>query len=170
MVLEQRYILSEMYRFSLTLGCQLPKATMVLAGPNQPAFRLPPSVEIKERSFSTKANDLSKVIPEFWIKKMKTAFRYHDLNGDGKVTEKDVAAWANQWRSYTRAHKGLGPGKILQALVKLPGGPGKYFYASTYFYLCSMYISYTVNLLCRSRHESFPIITHYFGHVMPQAG
>ena len=24
-----------------------------------------------------------------------------------------------------------------------------------------MYKLYTVNLLCRSRHESFPIITHY---------
>ena len=85
-----------MYRFSLTLGRQLPKATMVLAGPNQSPFRLPPSVEIKERSFSTKANDLSKVIPEFWIRKMKTAFRYRDINGDGKLTEKDVAAWANE--------------------------------------------------------------------------
>ena len=72
---------------------------MVLArhGSNQPAFHLPPSVEIKKRSFSTKANDLSKVIPEFWIRKMKTAFRYHDLNGDGKVTEKDIAAWANEY-------------------------------------------------------------------------
>ena len=69
---------------------------MVLAGPNQPAFRLLPSVEIKERSFSTKANDLSKVIPKFWLKKMGTAFRYHDINGNGKVTEKDIAAWANE--------------------------------------------------------------------------
>lgn len=85
-----------MYRFGLTLGRQLPKATMVLAGSNQPAFRLPPSVEIKERSFSTKAKDLTKLIPEFWVKKMKTAFRYHDLNGDGYVTEKDIAEWADE--------------------------------------------------------------------------
>ena len=77
-----------MYRFGLTLGRQLPKATMVAAGPHRPA--------IKAERFSTKANDLNKLIPEFWVRKMKTAFRYHDLSGDGYVTEKDIAAWANE--------------------------------------------------------------------------
>ena len=39
----------------------------------------------RERYQSTKASNLKKVTPEFWIMKMKTAFAYHDVGGDGYV-------------------------------------------------------------------------------------
>ena len=48
----------------------------------------------RERYQSTKASNLKKVIPEFWILKMKTAFAYHDVGGDGYITEEDFVQWA----------------------------------------------------------------------------
>jgi len=52
-------------------------------------------LKTRER-YSTKASVLKKVIPEFWIMKMKTAFAYHDVDGDGYITEKDFTNWAKQ--------------------------------------------------------------------------
>ena len=45
-------------------------------------------------TYSTfKMSDLKGVIPEFWIRKMKTGFAYLDLDGDGYITEPDYAGW-----------------------------------------------------------------------------
>ena len=49
-----------------------------------------------EESYSTKAKDLRKLMPEFWIMKMKTGFAYHDVDGDGYITEKDFTAWIKE--------------------------------------------------------------------------
>lgn len=85
-----------MYRFGLTVGRQLPK-TMAAAGAYGPASTayLPHS-QASKRRYSTKANNLKTLVPEFWIRKMKTAFRYHDLDGNGYVSEKDITLWANE--------------------------------------------------------------------------
>ena len=38
------------------------------------------------KTYSTKASVLKKIVPEFWIMKMKTAFVWGDINGDGYIT------------------------------------------------------------------------------------
>ena len=48
------------------------------------------------KAYSTKAGVLKKIIPEFWIMKMKTAFVWHDVNGDGYITEQDFASWIKE--------------------------------------------------------------------------
>ena len=45
---------------------------------------------------STQATTLKKIIPEFWILKMKTAFVWHDVNGDGYITADDFAGWIRE--------------------------------------------------------------------------
>ena len=46
--------------------------------------------------YSTKARDLMKVLPELWIVKMKTAFDWLDVDGDGYLSEKDFAKWVKE--------------------------------------------------------------------------
>ena len=110
-----------MYRFGLTVGRQLPKAAMAAAGPHGPAA-------FQER-FSTKANDLKNLVPDFWIRKMKTAFRYHDLNGDGYVTEKDITLWANElgklFPKWSEAQKKDWEAKQHQVWNDIAAGRGK---------------------------------------------
>ena len=36
---------------------------------------------------------LKKVVPEFWIMKIKTAFAWKDVKCDGYITEEDFASW-----------------------------------------------------------------------------
>ena len=64
-------------------------------GPAASTVHLSRSLPSKER-YSTKASDLKTLIPEFWIRKMKTAFRYHDLDGSGYVSQKDISLWASE--------------------------------------------------------------------------
>ena len=65
-----------------------------IASSHQPAYS---STRVStERYQSTKANNLKKLIPEFWIMKMKTAFAYHDVDGNGYLTEKDFIIWAKE--------------------------------------------------------------------------
>ena len=87
-----------MYRFGLTVGRQLPTAMAAAGvyGPTSTVHLSHHSLASKER-FSTKAKDLKTLVPEFWIRKMKTAFRYHDLDGNGYVSEKDISIWANEF-------------------------------------------------------------------------
>ena len=80
-----------MYRIVLTAGRNLPKA--IVASSQQPTLC---SLSNGRRCRSTKVNHLKKVIPEFWIMKVKTAFAYHDVDGDGYITEKDFAYWAER--------------------------------------------------------------------------
>ena len=47
-------------------------------------------------STKAKANTLKKVIPEFWILKMKTAFAWHDVNGDGYITAEDFSNYIKE--------------------------------------------------------------------------
>ena len=57
----------------------------------------PPVCLLESRkTYSTKANVLKKIVPEFWIMKMKTAFAWHDVNGDGYITEQDFASWIKE--------------------------------------------------------------------------
>ena len=86
-----------MYRFGLTIGRQLPTA-MAAAGAYGPAastVHLSRSLPSKER-YSTKANDLKTLVPEFWVRKMKTIFRFHDLGGNGYISQKDINLWASE--------------------------------------------------------------------------
>ena len=57
----------------------------------------PPACLLESRkAYSTKASVLKKIVPEFWIMKMKTAFVWHDVNGDGYITEQDFASWIKE--------------------------------------------------------------------------
>ena len=57
----------------------------------------PPDCLLESRKgYSTKASVIKKVVPEFWILKMKTAFAWTDANGDGYVTEDDFTSWIKE--------------------------------------------------------------------------
>ena len=82
-----------MYRTFLSFGRNVHEP--IVASFRQPAAYL--SLKIREsRHQSTRAKELKNSIPEFWILKMKTAFTYHDVDGDGYITEKDFVIWAEQ--------------------------------------------------------------------------
>ena len=90
-----------MYRLSsaLVLRVILPNsvyANTVVANACQSAQFLPSTYTTGRRCQSTKANNLKEIIPDFWIRKMKTAFAYHDVDGSGYITEKDFVNWAKQ--------------------------------------------------------------------------
>lgn len=42
---------------------------------------------------------LMNVLPEFWIRKMKTAFKHFDRNGDGYINRKDIRIWNKAFQS-----------------------------------------------------------------------
>ena len=86
-----------MYRFGLTIGRQLPTAIAAAGayGPAASTVHLSRSLPSKER-YSTKANDLKTLVPEFSIRKMKTIFRYHDLDGNGYISQKEINLWASE--------------------------------------------------------------------------
>ena len=90
-----------MYRSLLTFGSRCLQPGIVAsstASSHQPAY-CSPSFKTRattERYQSTKANKLKKLIPEFWIMKMKTSFTYHDVDGDGYITQKDFVFWAKE--------------------------------------------------------------------------
>ena len=76
--------------YIVAVGSQASSHQSLLSSPRGSAASLWPT----ERHQSTKANNLKKLIPEFWIMKMKTAFAYHDIDGDGYITAKDFVKWA----------------------------------------------------------------------------
>ena len=47
-------------------------------------------------SYSTKASELINHLPKLWISKMKNAFAWQDIDGDGYVTEKDMEVWERE--------------------------------------------------------------------------
>ena len=54
-------------------------------------------VRVKYSDFTkAKANTLRKIIPEFWILKMKTAFAWHDVNGNGYITAEDFSSYIKE--------------------------------------------------------------------------
>ena len=46
--------------------------------------------------YSTTASELKDALPKFWISKMKTAFAWLDVDGDGYLTENDFAIWEEE--------------------------------------------------------------------------
>ena len=87
-----------MDRFVLTLaGRNLPKVYLGRIA-TQNSFGPPACNSMLEsrKGYSTKASVLKKVVPEFWIMKMKTGFAWNDVNGDGYITEEDFASWIKE--------------------------------------------------------------------------
>ena len=87
-----------MNRFFFTLaGRNLPKICLsrIMA---QNSFGPPACNYMLEsrKGYSTKASVLKKVIPVFWIMKMKSGFAWNDANGDGYITEEDFASWIKE--------------------------------------------------------------------------
>ena len=80
----------------VAIGSQASSHQSLLSSPRGSAASLWPT----ERHQSTKANNLKKLIPEFWIMKMKTAFAYHDIDGDGYITAKDFVKWAEHMEKF----------------------------------------------------------------------
>ena len=70
----------------------------ILAASFHPATSFKPGFNHAWRNerYSTKASNLKKIIPEFWIMKMNTAFVWHDANGDGYITKDDFASWVKE--------------------------------------------------------------------------
>ena len=89
-----------MNRFIFTFaGRNSPKAVYLrsIAVQNLYSPLSPPTCLLESRkTYSTKANVLKKIVPEFWIMKMKTAFAWHDVNGDGYTTEQDFACFIEE--------------------------------------------------------------------------
>ena len=89
-----------MYRLSsaLVFSRNLPNVVYAnSAVANSHLFALcSPTSHTRKICQSTKANNLKKIIPELWIRKMKTGFAYHDVDGNGYTTEKDFVNWAKQ--------------------------------------------------------------------------
>ena len=84
-------------------GGILPKSIAVTVTPRvAPNFHpltfswLPRGIPTGSKYHSTQAITLKKVIPEFWILKMKTAFVWADVNGDGYITADDFASWVRE--------------------------------------------------------------------------
>ena len=53
-------------------------------------------VPTRSRCHSTQSSTLKKIIPEFWILKVKTQFVWQDVNGDGYITADDYASWIRE--------------------------------------------------------------------------
>ena len=115
-----------MYRTPLIFGRNLHKP--IVASFHQPTAYL--ALKIREGRYqSTKAKDLKTIIPEFWIMKMKTAFTYHDVDGDGYITEKDFVIWAKQmeklFSNMSKEQKEKLEGVQSRVWKELLGGRGK---------------------------------------------
>ena len=84
--------------FRTIAGGILPKSIAVTVAPRvAPTYRPNLSfVPIRNRCHSTQLSTLKKIIPEFWILKMKTQFVWHDVNGDGYITADDFASWIRE--------------------------------------------------------------------------
>ena len=82
-----------MNRFASLAGRNLCYRAVGIAGRQAlcPAY-----VNAKVERYSTKASELKNVLPKLWISKMKTAFAWLDVDGDGYLTEKDFEAWVNE--------------------------------------------------------------------------
>ena len=78
--------------FSVAAGRNLSKTIGIVASFNQQTF-CPPAFLDTGKRYSTKMRVLKKVVPEFWIMKMKTSFAWKDVNGDGYIREEDFASW-----------------------------------------------------------------------------
>ena len=89
-----------MNRFVFTFaGRNLPKAVYLRSIAVQNLYSpLSPSVCLLEsrKAYSTKVSVLKKIVPEFWIMKMKTAFVWHDVNDKGYIIEQDFASFIEE--------------------------------------------------------------------------
>ena len=107
-----------------------------------------------ERYQSTKANNLKKVIPEFWIVKMKTGFTYHDVDGDGYITEKDFIIWTKEMEklfpNMSEEQKKTLETKPSRVWGELLDGKGK---GPDYKVTESMYIEKLFNIVSREGSE-----------------
>ena len=87
-----------MNRFLFTVtGRNFPKAVSAIATTFHPSTswsRLDRTWGLKR--YSIKASEIKKIVPEFWIRKMKTVFAWHDMNGDGYMTGEDFAIWITE--------------------------------------------------------------------------
>ena len=138
-------------------GGILPKSIAVTVAPRfSPSFHRPTlsCLPIGRKCQSTQATTLKKVIPEFWILKMKTAFVWHDVNGDGYITGDDFAGWIREMaklfpdmteehRKFLEAKHGLVWGDLLD-------GDGK---GPDYKVTESMYIEKIFNTLSKDGAE-----------------
>ena len=106
------------------------------------------------KGYSTKVRELQKVIPEFWIMKMKTAFAWGDVNGDGYITEEDFAGWikemAKLFPDMTKEQKNLLEAKHELVWSDLLSGKGK---DSDYKVTESMYIEKVFNAVSKEGEE-----------------
>ena len=84
--------------FRSITGGILPKSiALTVAPPVAPTYRPNLSyVPTRSRCHSTQLSTLKKIIPEFWIQKMKTQFVWDDVNGDGYITADDFASWIRE--------------------------------------------------------------------------
>ena len=86
-----------MYRFatlSKIAGRTLPSDIKIIS--QQAVYPQRINTASKAERYSTKARDLIKVLPELWVVKMKTAFDWHDVDGDGSLTVKDFTNWVKE--------------------------------------------------------------------------
>ena len=107
------------------------------------------------KGYSTKASVLKKVIPEFWIMKMKTGFMWHDVNGDGYITTDDFASWiremAKLFPDMTEEQKKILEAKHGRVWGDLLDGEGK---GPDYKVTESMYIEKFFNVVSKEGAEA----------------
>ena len=56
----------------------------------------PAYMSTKAEGYSSKASELKSVLPKLWITKMRTAFAWLDVDGDGYMTENDFTVWVTE--------------------------------------------------------------------------
>ena len=135
-------------------GRNLPKAVGVAAGFHRQAVSCLPCLETRNRYHSTKASVLKKIIPEFWILKMKTSFAWNDVNGDGCITEDDFASWIKEmgklFPDMTEEQKKTLEAKHDRVWGDLFDGKGK---GPDYKVTESMFIEKFFNIVCKDGAE-----------------
>ena len=110
----------------------------------------PPVCLLREsrKAYSTKASELKKIVPEFWIMKMKTSFAWADVNGNGYVTEQDFASWIKEmtklFPDMTKEQKKILEAKHERVWGDLHDGKGK---GPDYKVTESMYIEKFFNIM-----------------------
>ena len=121
-----------------------------LVGPSA----LQASLETRTRYSSTKASALKKVVPEFWVLKMKTGFAWNDVNGDGYITADDFASWIKEmgrlFPDMSEEQKKTLEAKHERVWGDLLDGEGK---GLDYKVTESMYIEKFFNIACKAGAE-----------------
>ena len=141
--------------FSVAAGRNLPKTTGIAASFNQRTVCPPAFLDTRKR-YSTKMRVLTKVVPEFWIMKMKTAFAWNDVNGDGYIKEEDFASWIRNmselFPDMNEEQKKILEDKHEQVWGYLLDGKGK---GPDYKVTESMYIEAIFNKISKEGAEAF---------------